>query len=83
MIIYVIQNKCSKLLAKFKAKFMWTATSNISENRPCLVGCKIIDVLFSRLPTYWFKILSLSIELEFCTDKHPTNLLKLLTQHKW
>ena len=45
MIIYVIQNRCSKNLAKFTAKFMWTAVSNISENRPCLVGCKFINVL--------------------------------------
>ena len=45
MIIYVIQNRCSKNLAKFTVKFMWTAASNICENRPCLVGCKFIDVL--------------------------------------
>ena len=34
-----------KNLAKFTAKFMWTAVSGISEHRPCLVGCKFIDVL--------------------------------------
>ena len=45
MINYVIQNRCSKNLAKFTAKFMWTAASNIGENRPCLAGCKFIDVL--------------------------------------
>ena len=45
MIIYVTQNRCSKTLAKFTAKFMWSVASNISENRLCLVGCKFIDVL--------------------------------------
>ena len=34
-----------KNLPKFTAKFMWTASSNISDNRPCLAGCKFIDVL--------------------------------------
>ena len=30
---------------KFTAKFMRMAASGISENRPCLAGCKFIDVL--------------------------------------
>ena len=34
-----------KNLAKFTAKFMWTASSGISENRPGLAGCKFFDVL--------------------------------------
>ena len=34
-----------KNLAKFKAKFMRTAASGVTENRPCLTGCKFIDVL--------------------------------------
>ena len=33
-----------KNLAKFTAKFMRTAASGISENRPCLAGCKFIGV---------------------------------------
>ena len=32
-----------KNLAEFTAKFMWTAASGISENRPCLAGCKFIE----------------------------------------
>ena len=31
--------------AKFTAKFMRTAASHIIENRPCLAGCKFIDIL--------------------------------------
>ena len=42
---YVIQKKCSKNSVTLTAKFMWTAASGISENRPCLAGCKFIDVL--------------------------------------
>ena len=34
-----------KNLVKFTAKFMWTAGSGISENRPCLAGYKYFDVL--------------------------------------
>ena len=34
-----------KNLAIFTAKFMRTAASYITENIPCLVGCKFIDVL--------------------------------------
>ena len=33
----------------FTAKFMWTAASGISENRPCLAGCKFINVLQNGL----------------------------------
>ena len=39
--LFMLQNRCSKSIAKF----MWTAASNIGENRPCLAGCKFIDVL--------------------------------------
>ena len=38
-----------KNLAKFAAKFIWTATSDISKNGPFLAGCKFIDVLQSWL----------------------------------
>ena len=38
MIIYVIQYRCSK-------KSFRTAASGISENRPCLDGCKFFNVL--------------------------------------
>ena len=34
-----------KNLVKFTAKSMCAAASGISENRPCLAGCKFIDVL--------------------------------------
>ena len=34
-----------KNLAKFLAKFMRTAASGISENRPCLACCKFSNVL--------------------------------------
>ena len=34
-----------RYLAKFTAKFMRTAASGISDNRPCLAGCKYFDVL--------------------------------------
>ena len=39
------KKRCSKKLTKFTAKFMLTAASGISENRPCLPSCKFIDVL--------------------------------------
>ena len=42
---YVIQKSFLKNSVTFTAKFMWTAASGISENRPCLAGCKFIDVL--------------------------------------
>ena len=35
--------------AKLPAKFIWTAASGISENRPCLAGCKFIDALQNGL----------------------------------
>ena len=43
---YVMQKK-SVLTnpAKFTAKFMRTAATGISENRPCLTDCKFIDFL--------------------------------------
>ena len=64
MIIY-IQSTCSKNLVKFTAKVTWTATSTISENRPCLVGCKFIYVLKNWLllsiqgiePFHWVWVL--------------------------
>ena len=34
-----------KNLAVLTAKFMWTTASGITENIPCLAGCKFIDVL--------------------------------------
>ena len=34
-----------KNLVKFTAKFMLKAATGISENRPCLSGCKFIDAL--------------------------------------
>ena len=34
--------------AKFTAKFMRTAATGISENKPCLTGCKFIDFLQNR-----------------------------------
>ena len=34
-----------KNLAIFTAKFVSTAASGITENIPCLAGCKFIDVL--------------------------------------
>ena len=74
-----------KSLAKFTQKFMWTAASGISENRPCLAGCKFIDVLRNWLkfiiygiePFHWDAVFNWS-----STDEHPTNALKLMTQYK-
>ena len=37
-----------KYLAKFTAKFMWTAAAGISKNRPCLAGSNFYPVL-----QYW------------------------------
>ena len=34
-----------KNATKFRAKFMWTTAFGISENRPCMVAWKFIDVL--------------------------------------
>ena len=45
MIVCYAKKGVLKNPAKFTAKFMWTAASGISENRPCLAGCKFIDVL--------------------------------------
>ena len=55
-----------KNLATFMVKFMWTATSGITENTPYLAGCKFIDVLQEWLSV--FKVLSVSIEVHFSTD---------------
>ena len=65
------------------AKFMWMAGSGICGNRPCLAGCKIIGVLQNWLevsiePFHWVAVFNWP-----CTDEHPTNILKLMTQHKW
>ena len=46
---YVIQKSVLKNSVIFTAKFMWTASSGISEDRPCLAGCKFIDVLQNGL----------------------------------
>ena len=46
---YVIQKTVLKNSVTFTAKFMWTAASGISENRPCLAGCKFTDVLQNGL----------------------------------
>ena len=46
---YVIQKSGLKNSVIFIAKFKWTAFSGISENRPCLAGCKFIDVLQNGL----------------------------------
>ena len=83
VIIYVIQNRSSiKNHAKITAKFMWTAVSGISENRPCLAGCKFL--IFCRIDyKSVFKVLRLSTDMQFSTDQHPINVLKLLTRHKW
>ena len=66
-IIYVIQNSVLKDLTKFTAKFMWTAASGISENRPCLAGWNFSDVLQNWIKSV-FKVLSLSTEIQFSTD---------------
>ena len=42
------------------------AASGISENRPCLAGCKFFDVLHKCESV--FKVLSLSTEMQFLTD---------------
>ena len=34
-----------KNATKFREKFMWTTAFGISENRPCMVAWKFIDVL--------------------------------------
>ena len=44
-LLFVNRKRCSKNTAKFTTKFMWTAASGISENRPCLAGFKFIDAL--------------------------------------
>ena len=53
-----------KNLAKFTAKFMWTAASGISENIPCLAGCKLIVFCKTDCKSV-FKVLSLSNEMHF------------------
>ena len=40
-------------LAKITAKFMWTAASGTSENRPCLAGCELTVYLFCRTDRIW------------------------------
>ena len=40
--------RCSKNPAKFTAKLMGTAASGISENRPCLAGCKSAELTASQ-----------------------------------
>ena len=67
MIIDVMQYRpidVLKNLAKFTGKFMWTTASGISENRPCLAGCKFFYVLQNSV----LKVLSLSTEMQFSTD---------------
>ena len=67
MIIYVIQNRSLKNLAKFTAKFIWTAVSGISENGPYLASCKFL--MFCRIECKSvFKVLSLFTEIKFSTD---------------
>ena len=64
---------------------MWTTASGISENRLCLAGCKFIDVLKNWLSvsikgihsSHWDAVFNWS-----CTDEYPTNVLKLINQHK-
>ena len=76
-----------KNLAKFTAKFMWTAASGISENRLCLAPAVNLLVFCKIDCKSVFKVLSLSNEIHFSNDielnEHPTNVLKLMTQHKW
>ena len=82
MIIYVTQHRCSKNLAKFTAKFTWTAASCISENRPCLAGCRFFDlVTVSQYLRYWAFPLGCSFQLilHWWTPNH--NVFKLMTQH--
>ena len=76
-----------KNLAKFTAKFMWTAASGISENRLYLAPAVNLLVFCKIDCKSVFKVLSLSNEIHFSNDielnEHPTNVLKLMTQHKW
>ena len=46
---YVIQKCVLKNSVTLTAKFMWMTASGISENGPCLAGCKFIDVLQNGL----------------------------------
>ena len=39
------KKRSSKKLTKLTAKFMLTAASGITENRPCSASSKLIDVL--------------------------------------
>ena len=85
MIIYVIQNKCSKNLPEFTARLMWTAVSDISEKRLCLAGCNFLcfsELTVSQYLRYW----TFPVRCSFQLTSHwwtPSNVLKLMTQHKW
>ena len=43
--VYYAKKGVLKNPTKFTVKFMGAAASGISENKPCLAGCKVIDVL--------------------------------------
>ena len=62
MIIVYYAKRCSKKLTKFTAKFMLTAASGISENRPYLPAANLL--MFCRTDCKSvYKVLSLSTEM--------------------
>ena len=52
---------------------MSTAASGISENRPCLAGCKFFMFCRSDCKSV-FKVLSFSTEMQFSTDLALMNI---------